>query len=626
MKPISERELAEALAAKGFRHAWITDSEYQQRWGERPTPHCIVARCAITGAEIRYWCGGGIWPPCPFALDGSELFIFFAADADLGCFLQLGWPIPPCILDLFPEFLRMRNGHRREHIKNSLLDALAYFGEPGMGADEKDSMRQLAIRGGPFTAEEKRDLLDYCALDLNATYRLLKRMWFAARLDRLKTFGQALWRGRYMGAVAVIRAIGVPIDMPLLRRFADHFLSHGSELKEALIAKLAAPYNVYVGSSFNTRLFRRYLGEQGLLSLWPRIGDSDVLSLDKEHFSEMAKLFPRLQPLHELRQTLKQLSRIDLEIGQDGRNRVYLAPFRAKTSRNQPSNSRFIFGPSKAFRNLIRAPLGYGLASLDWSSQEVGVAAAIYHDDALWEACTSGDPYLAFGKRIGRFAPDLTTEQAKADPELNALRQAFKAVILGILYGMSAFGLARRLQISEDEASSLIRQHKRLYPQFWKGALRAVDAAMLGEPLTTRLGWTLHYPANSMVAASPRTAMNFPVQGNAAEMMRFAAIRAVEAGITVCAPIHDAFLVEAPAEAIRDEAERLRAIMSAAGEAILGPGYCITAEVKVAEKPELYRDERGRGAFELLLNEIDRIGASEGARRLLAILREEAKN
>jgi hypothetical protein len=426
-----------------------------------------------------------------------------------------------------------------------------------------------------------------------------------------------------MGAVAVMRAIGVPIDMPLLRRFEKYFLAHEDDLKEALIAKLGAPFGCYVGRSFNIRLFSQYLDREGLLALWPRL-DSGALSLDKEHFSEMAKLFPRLAPLHELRQTLKQLGRIDFEIGQDGRNRCYLAPFRAKTSRNAPSNKRFIFGPSKAFRNLIRAPSGYGLASLDWSAQEIGVAAAIFHDDALWDACATGDPYLSIGKKTGRFALDLTTEQVKASHSLNAIRQALKAVVLGVLYGMSAFGLARRLQISEDEAGGMIRQHKRLFPQFWKGAMRAVDAAMLGEPLTTRLGWTLHYPANSMAAASPRTAMNFPAQANAAELLRYATIGATEAGIAVCAPIHDQILIEARAEAIHDEAERVRAIMSTASEAVLGAGYCIPIEVKIVkDHPEFYRDERGRKAFELLLREIDRIGASEGARLLLKILREE---
>lgn len=621
--PASLDELAEALSAEGFRHAWVIDSEYRQPWGERPTPHCIVAYCIITGEWIRYWCGDGIWAPWPFARDGSALFIAFAADAEIGCFLQLGQPIPPYILDLFPEFLRMRNGRPRERYKDGLIDALAYFGEAAMGADEKDALRQLAIRGGPFTPQEPCILLNYCAVDVDATLRLLRHMWRAAQLDHPKIFKQALWRGRYMGAVAVMRAIGVPLDMPLLRRFADHFLSHGNELSEALIARLGARYNCYDGRTFKVRLFRDYLARQGLLSLWPRIEDTGALSLAKEHFSEMAKLFPQLAPLHELRQTLKQLSRIDLEIGQDGRNRVYLAPFRTKTSRNAPSTSRFIFGLPKAFRNLIRAPLGYGLAHHDWASQEMAVAAAIYHDDALWEACADGDPYLAFGKKIGRIAPDVTTEQAKDDIALNALRQAFKGMTLGILYGMSAFGLARRLQISEDEAATLIRQHRRLYPAFWKGADRSVDAAMMGEPLTTRLGWTLQYPARSMAEASPRTAMNFPMQANSAEIMRWAAIRSVEAGLPINCPIHDAFLLEPRLDELHDSAERMAVIMGAASEAILGAGYRIKVDVSIAKKPEFYRDARGLEAFELLLDEIDQIGAGASARRLLKILKDE---
>ena len=79
--------LAQILAGKGFRHAWVIDSEYRQPWGERPTPHCIVAHCVITGETLRLWVGDDPSPPCPFALDRSELFIAYAADAEVGCFL-----------------------------------------------------------------------------------------------------------------------------------------------------------------------------------------------------------------------------------------------------------------------------------------------------------------------------------------------------------------------------------------------------------------------------------------------------------------------------------------------------------------------------------------------------------
>jgi hypothetical protein len=212
------RGISQALRARGFRHARVIDTEYRQARGGRPDPHCIVARCIITGEVVRLWVSGEPAPRCPFALDGSELFIAFSADAEVGVLLKLGWPPPLCILDLYSEYLRMRNGLPRHGEGNGLIDALAHFGEPTMGVVEKDSMRALAIRGGRYTDEEAELLLIYCEADVEATERLLARMWRKAGLDDEKTLKQALWRGRYQAAVAYMRAIGVPLNIPLLKR------------------------------------------------------------------------------------------------------------------------------------------------------------------------------------------------------------------------------------------------------------------------------------------------------------------------------------------------------------------------------------------------------------------------
>jgi hypothetical protein len=172
---------------------------------------------------VRLWVAGGLRPACPFALDRSELFIAYSADAEIGVFLKLGWPPPLCVLDLYTEYLRMRNGLPRQGKGDSLIDALAYFGEPTMGMIEKHSMRSLAMRGGPYTEQEKKDLLVYCEADTEGLERLLGRMWRKAGLDDERTFKQALWRGRFQGAVAVMRAIGVPLDVALLKRLTDHW-------------------------------------------------------------------------------------------------------------------------------------------------------------------------------------------------------------------------------------------------------------------------------------------------------------------------------------------------------------------------------------------------------------------
>ena len=82
-----------------------------------------------------------------------------------------------------------------------------------MDAAEKETMRELAIRGGPWTAEEREALLAYCESDVLALARLLPAM-----LPELDLPRAVACRGRYMGAVARMEWAGVPIDVPTLSR------------------------------------------------------------------------------------------------------------------------------------------------------------------------------------------------------------------------------------------------------------------------------------------------------------------------------------------------------------------------------------------------------------------------
>ena len=599
-------EISQALVARGFRHTWVIDTEFNPIRGGRPIPHCIVARCIITDETLRLWVADDPAPRCPFALDRSELFVAYSADAEIGVFLKIGWPVPLCVLDLYSEYLRIRNGLLRQGKGDSLKEALAYFGEPTMGISDKTSMLTLAVRGAPFTEEEKKELLVGCEADVEHTERFLERVW--RKVDDEKTFKQALWRGRYQGAVAYMRAIGVPLNIPLLKRMTEHW----EELKLTLIDKFGSRYGVYVNGSFKNRLFAEFLDQQGLLRLWPRTG-TGALSTEDDTFRNMARLFPILEDLRQLRYILSKLRLVDLAVGGDGRNRLYLAPFRTKTSRNAPSNSAFIFGPFAGLRNLIQPPRGRALAHCDWSAQEFGVAAALSGDGAMWEAYSTGDPYLATAK-LAKMAPSDATKRTH-----RAIRDTFKVLSLGMLYGMSPRGLARRLDISDLSADDLSKNFRSLFPRFWRWADHQVDAAMMGYPLTTRLGWTLCYPPMSLAEALPRTAQNFLVQSNAAECMRYVAICATEAGFAICCPIHDAFLAEALDDDIADVEATLCRIMGDASEAVLGTGYRIEVHVdpddepKITRWPSSYFEARGIELFNTLLTELARIESSRSS-------------
>src|SRR5207249_1803534 len=121
--------------------------------------------------------------------------------------------------------------------------------------------------------------------------------------------------------------------------------------------------------------------------------------------------------------------------------RVLLSAFSSRTGRNQPSNSSFLFGPACWPRSLIKPGLGRAIAYVDWSQQELAIAAALSGDLAMQEAYRSGDFYLAFGRMAGAL-PEWATK-ASHGPQ----REQFKVVSLGVLYGLSEFGIARRLGI-----------------------------------------------------------------------------------------------------------------------------------------------------------------------------------
>ena len=113
-------------------------------------------------------------------------------------------------------------------------------------------------------------------------------------------------------------------------------------------------------------------------------GSCQCLKLDRDAFSAMSKRHPQIHPLYELRKTLGELRLNSLAVGDYGRNRTLLSPFSSKTGRNQPSTSKFVFGPSKWFRGLIKPTEGTALAYLDWGSQEIAIAAALFGDNLLW--------------------------------------------------------------------------------------------------------------------------------------------------------------------------------------------------------------------------------------------------
>ncbi len=348
--------------------------------------------------------------------------------------------------------------------------------------------------------------------------------------------------------------------------------------------------------TFSTERWADYLSRKSIP--WPRL-ESGALALDDDTFREMARAYPaEVAPIRELRHALSQLRLNELVVGSDGRNRLLLSAFGSKTSRNQPSNSRFIFGPSTWLRSLIRPDPGRAAAYVDWSAQEYGIAAALSCDPGMMRDYQSGDPYLTFAKRAGLVPLDATKQTHAAE------RDRVKVCCgLGAMYGASEASLAMRLGISSAHARELLQLHHQSYPTFWRWSDAVQDFAMLHGYLETVFGWKVHVGHD----ANPRSLRNFPMQANGAEMMRLACCLATEWGIAVCAPVHDALLIEGPTNEIDAIVARTQEAMQKASALVLD-GFALRTDAKIVRYPGRYTDERGRRMWETvwqLLEDLD---------------------
>lgn len=275
-----------------FAAVVVADFEFEfgGRDGERPRPVCMVAKELRTGKEWRLWRGQfGSVPPFPIGQD--TLFVAFNASAELGCFRALGWPMPKRILDLFVEFRNHVNGLLSAR---GLIDALNYFGLDALDAREKKEMRDLVLGGGPWSEAQRRDILEYCARDVAALERLLSVM--APHLD----LPRALLRGRYMAAASAMEHNGVPIDVPTFALL----LKYWTEIQDELIAAIDTDYGVFDGRVFKTSRFEEFLARHSIP--WPRL-ESGALDLKSATFREMAKIYPIISPVRELRHALSEM-------------------------------------------------------------------------------------------------------------------------------------------------------------------------------------------------------------------------------------------------------------------------------------------------------------------------------
>jgi DNA polymerase I len=573
-----------------FHAVWLIDFEFCQPDGERPKVLCLSARDFLTGrrldldrSQLRHE-----HPPFPLA---NSLFVAYAARAEMSCFAALGWDIPEYILDLNIEFIHYHNDGRYHPRK--LIDALDDFGLPHIDAEDKEDMRQIAIRGDP-TPDEMHALQAYCATDTEALAYLLPAM--APHIDLL----YALVRGRFTGCVGRMEHVGVPCDAELLGRLREHWQG----IRQLFIDGMQREWDLFDGEKLRRRKFQAYI-DSLRLPYWPRT-PTGLYQQDKDVLRDMAVIYPQIQRLREAMDFWGQLKTLQLTAGSDGYSRTPLWPNSTKTGRCAPSTTKFVFNLPAWLRCGVRPEPGCALAMLDFRQEEPGIAACLSEDPAMMDGYTvGGDLYLDLAQRAGaipegeRIAADTLADVKR---RYKQVRDQYKICLLASMYGQQAKSLAGQIGRAPMYAAALLRQLAHAYPRFVQWIDNEIDVALITGEMATPLRWRLRTNRHTRETSL----LNFPMQAMGAAILQRAIYFVQQAGVQVCAPIHDAILIQAPVADIRDHAWRAKEAMQRASRDLLG-GFTIQVDGWGEHSsddfvvwPHHYTDGRGRGMWSKL--------------------------
>jgi DNA polymerase-1 len=225
---------------------------------------------------------------------------------------------------------------------------------------------------------------------------------------------------------------------------------------------------------------------------------------------------------------------------------------------------------------------GHVLLSADYSQVELRVMAAMSGDRGMIEAFARGaDIHTETAARVHGILPALVTAE---------MRSQAKMVNFGIIYGISAFGLSQRLGIPRKQAADLIEHYFEQYP----GVKTYMDATIAGARehgyVTTHLGrrrWLRDITSRNATSrqAAERNAINTPIQGTAADLIKLAMVRIqgeIEArGLRarMVLQVHDELVFDVP----RDEIEAVRTLVTEAMRNALDLGVPLDVETGVGE-------------------------------------------
>jgi len=512
----------------------------------------------------------------------ADLEQFLAATADEPVAVALGDPNAEPELGLAAAGAAWRVG-RSEF--SPLAIALAHPGRRWQFEDAKAArarLRELALPVPELDPDRIDDvlLLGYVADPTRGNYEVAVPAGSDAGAVAAAVAMQAARLHASVGASAAYRELDLPliavledmeaqgirVDPEPLARLSKDLERRGLECQEQVFALAGERFNLSSPQQLAAVLFDR-LG----LPAPPRRGKSKSRSTAVDVLEDLAghEIIP---PILEFRQLSKLKATYVDALPQaidpaTGRVHTTFTIAGAATGRLSSSNPNLQNIPvrtelGREIRAAFVAEPGYRLLAADYSQIELRLLAHFSQDELLLAAYRGNDDiHRLTAAEVFGVPPMLITDEH---------RRRAKAVNFGIVYGLSAFGLARQLGIPQAEAAKFIQRYFERYAGVRTYLDRTLEQARKTGSVATLFGRTRPIP--NLDARNPalrgfaeRTAVNTPLQGTAADLIKLAMIRLhprlAPLGARLLLQVHDELVLEVPEAAVAPAAALVREVM-----------------------------------------------------------------
>ncbi len=393
----------------------------------------------------------------------------------------------------------------------------------------------------------------YAAEDADMTLRLHNFFWSQLKPRQAQ---QQLYREIEIPLLKVLSDIernGVLVDAEMLAQQSIELEARMKELEQAIYESAGGEFNLGSPKQIQEIFFNEDKLNLPVIRKTPKGQPStaeDVLQeLAEEH--EVPRWLLEHRGLSKLKSTYTD--KLPLEINpQTGRVHTSYHQAVAATGRLSSSNPNLQNIPvrnaeGRRIRQSFVAPEGFKILAADYSQIELRIMAHLSGDDGLVEAFSQGkDIHRATASEIFDVPLDaVETEQ----------RRAAKAVNFGLIYGMSAFGLAKQLNVSRTEAAEYVTKYFQRYPGVKHYMEDTREKAKESGYVETLFGRRLYLPEINAKNAmrrqyAERTAINAPMQGTAADIIKIAMIgvsdwlREETSKTTMIMQVHDELVFE----------------------------------------------------------------------------------